>query len=131
MQMGTPIKVLLADDSDVARRAIRGLLEQNPMIDLVGEAVSFAQTIQMTNDLKPQVVLMDLHMKDQTTFMIEDIKTQLDGLIVAISIANDRETKALAHSFGAVTLLDKTELADELIPTIEKFASPDLRPATN
>ncbi len=123
--MSMPIKVLLADDSDVARRAIRALLEQYPMIELVGEAVTFAQTIQMTNDLKPQVVLMDLHMKDQDTFTIEDVKTQLDGLIVAMSIANDGETKALADSFGAVTLLDKTELVDELIPTIEKLASAD------
>jgi DNA-binding NarL/FixJ family response regulator len=40
--MSTPIKVLLADDSDVARRAIRRLLEENPMIELVGEADSFA-----------------------------------------------------------------------------------------
>jgi DNA-binding NarL/FixJ family response regulator len=123
--MTTPIKVLLADDSDVARRAIRGLLEENPMIELVGEAITFAQTIQMTNDLKPQVILMDVHMKDQATLAIEDIKTQLNGRVVAMSIANDGETKALADSFGAVTLLDKAELVDELIPTIEKLASPD------
>jgi two-component system chemotaxis response regulator CheB len=120
--MTMPIKVLLADDSDVVRRAIRGLLEQYPKIELVGEAVSFAQTIQMTNDLKPQVILMDLHMKDQVTFTVEDIKTQMNGRIVAISLANDGETKALAESFGALILLDKTKLADELIPTIEKFA---------
>jgi two-component system, NarL family, invasion response regulator UvrY len=106
----------------VARRAIRRLLEENPMIELVGEADSFAQTIQMTNDLKPQVILMDVHMKDQVTFTSEDIKTQLNGRVVAISLANDGETKALAESFGALILLDKTKLADELIPTIEKFA---------
>jgi DNA-binding NarL/FixJ family response regulator len=123
--MSTPIKVLLADDSDVVRRAIRNLLEQYPKIELVGEAASFAQTIQMTNDLKPQVILMDVHMKDQATFTGEDIKTQLSGRIVAaISLANDGETKALADSFGALILLDKMALAVELIPTIEKLALP-------
>lgn len=122
--MSTPIKVLLADDSDVVRRAIRELLEQHPKIELVGEAVSFAQTIQMTNDLKPQFILMDIHMKDQATFTSEDIKTQLDGRLVAISLANDRETKALADSFGALILLDKMDLAVELVPTIEKLALP-------
>jgi CheY-like chemotaxis protein len=99
-----------------------GLLEESPMIELVGEADSFAQTIQMTNDLKPQVVLMDVHMKDQATYPVQDIKTQLNVRIVAISLANDRETRALAESFGAVALLDKSELADELIPTIQKLA---------
>jgi DNA-binding NarL/FixJ family response regulator len=128
--MSSPIKVLLADDSDVMRRAIRNLLRQYPNIELVGEAVSFAQTIQMMNDLKPQVILMDLHMKDQATFTTEDIKTQLNGRIVAISLANDEETKALADSFGALILLDKMELAVELIPTIEKFALPDTNIST-
>jgi hypothetical protein len=41
---------------------------------------------------------------------------------VAISIFNDEQTKQLAESFGAVTLLDKMELSDILIPTIQKFA---------
>jgi chemotaxis response regulator CheB len=122
--MNAPIKVLLADDSDVMRRAIRSLLEENPDIRLVGEAVSFAQTIQMTNDLKPQVILMDVHMKDQATLTIEGIKAQLNGRIIAISIANDEETKALAGSFGALILLDKMELVVKLIPTIAELALP-------
>ncbi|MGB7436401.1 MAG: hypothetical protein WBR26_05895 [Candidatus Acidiferrum sp.] len=42
--------------------------------------------------------------------------------IVAISIWNDEKTRELAESFGTVTLLDKMNLSDELIPTIEKFA---------
>jgi hypothetical protein len=55
-----------------------------------------------------------------------DVKSRLnDGArIVAISLANDEEAEALAKSFGAVALLDKMELADELIPAIEKFSSP-------
>jgi CheY-like chemotaxis protein len=76
----------------------------------------------MTNDLKPQVVLVDVHMKDQARYPVLDIKTQLNGRIVALSLANDGETRALAESFGAVALLDKSELADELIPTIQKLA---------
>lgn len=122
--MSTPIRVLLADDSDVVRRAIRELLKEYPEIELVGEAVSFEQTIQMTKDLKPQVVLMDLHMKDQTMFTIDDIKESLNGRLVGISLANDDETKALAESFGALVLLDKKDLVGELIPTIEKLTLP-------
>ena len=55
-----------------------------------------------------------------------DVKSRLnDGArIVAISFANDEEAEALAKSFGAVALLEKMELADELIPAIEKFSSP-------
>jgi len=41
--------------------------------------------------------------------------------LLAISIWNDAETKALAASFGAVQLLDKTKLGTELIPAIVAF----------
>ena len=92
----------------------------------MGEASDFGQTIQMVNDLKPQIILLDLHMKDEATFTPVDVKSRLNdrARIVAISLANDGEPRALAENFGAVALLDKMELADELIPTIYKFSSP-------
>jgi DNA-binding NarL/FixJ family response regulator len=120
------IRVLLADDNEVIRRAIRQLLEEQPEITLVGEATGFAQTIQMTQELKPEVVILDLHMKDQSACETEVVKIQLnrcESRILAISIANDAETKELARSVGAFTLLDKMNLADDLIPTIKRCAS--------
>jgi DNA-binding NarL/FixJ family response regulator len=115
------IKVLLADDNEVVRGAIRRLLGQEAGIELVGEATTFGQTIQMANDLKPQVVVLDLHMKDEEALTPEDVKRGLDGRetrIVAISVWNDEETKALAESSGAFALVDKMMLASELIPII-------------
>jgi chemotaxis response regulator CheB len=53
-----PIKVLLADDTDFVRRAIRRLLEAQSEIEVVGEAANFVETIQMSNDLKPEVIVM-------------------------------------------------------------------------
>lgn len=123
------IKVLLADDSDVVRRAIARLLEEDPEIELVGEAGDFAQTIQMTNDLKPEVVVMDLHMKDEGRISPVDVRSRLDpsaSRILAISIWNDAESRALAESVGATTLLDKMDLVNELIPTIKQFLPPTL-----
>ena len=53
---------MLADDADFVRSAVRRLLEEEPKIQLLGEAVNFPQTLQMAADLKPNVVLLDLHM---------------------------------------------------------------------
>jgi two-component system response regulator NreC len=123
----TSIKVVVADDSDVVRRAIRHLLQEHPEIELVGEATSFEETIQMTNDFKPHVVVMDVYMDrnngESLTGTVSKLST-FPSRIVAISIFNDEQTKKLAESFGAVTLLDKIELSDILIPTIQKFAAP-------
>ena len=129
------IKVLLADDNEVIRRAIRRLLEEEPEIELVGEATTFGQTIQMANELKPQVVLLDLHMKDEGALTAVDVKPSLDHRetrIVAISIWDDEETKALAKSSEAFALVDKLVLASDLIPIIrksvlERDSSPSMR----
>lgn len=117
------IKVLLADDNEVVRRAIRLLLGDEPEIELVGEATTFGQTIQMTNDLKPEVVLLDLHMGNESALTAEDVKPRLGNReirIVAISVWNDEETKALAEKSGAFALVDKMVLASDLIPIIRE-----------
>lgn len=120
------IKVLLADDQELIRRAIRSLLTEDPEIELVGEATNFAETVQMASGLQPQVVVLDLHMKGDKDIAPLAIKSQLiikDALVVGISFWNDHETKQLAQSFGATVLLDKVDLAITLVPTIKQVAS--------
>jgi len=117
------IKVLLADDSDVMRRAIVKLLNEEPSTELVGEAKGFAETIQLANALKPDVLLMDLHMSDEHEYSPESVRVQLSthaGCIVAISVWNDEKAKALAEKFGARVLLDKANLYAELISAIKQ-----------
>jgi len=125
-----PIKVLLADDSEIVRRGIRALLRSQPEIELVGEAANFRQTIRMINELKPQVIVLDLHMPDGTEATLLDVKSHLhhDSCVLPMSVGDDPETKALAESLGTVPLLDKMELGDRLIPAIMQLVSPKTTP---
>ena len=59
------IRVLLADDSEIVRQAITSVLMGDPEIQVVGEAVTFAQAIKLTHELQPRVILIDLHMRDR------------------------------------------------------------------
>jgi hypothetical protein len=78
---------------------------------------SFAQTIELASHTKPEVIVMDVHMREDGETP-SHVKSQLEGSrIVAISLWADDETKALAEDFGAVCLLDK--LYAELIPAIK------------
>jgi DNA-binding NarL/FixJ family response regulator len=118
--------VLLADDSDVMRCAIVKLLNEEPSTVLVGEAKGFAETIQLANTLKPDVLLMDLHMSDEREYSPESVRVQLPLDIVcllAISLWNDDKAKALAERFGARALLDKSNLYAELISAIKHNCS--------
>ena len=56
------ITVLLADDNRLVRRDIRGLLELEDDLEVVGEAKDGHQTVAMVNKLRPALVLMDVTM---------------------------------------------------------------------
>ncbi len=119
------IGVLLAEDSDFVRSAVKRLLEAEPNIKLVGEAVNFSQTLQMATDLKPNVVLLDLHMPDEREFSPAHVRSQLSeagAQVLAMSIWNDDEAQALAASYGAVAFLDKATIASILVPAILQLA---------
>jgi DNA-binding NarL/FixJ family response regulator len=114
-----PIKVLLADDSDAVRSAIRRILEEDSRINIVGEAATFERTVQMIGDLKPEVLLLDLHMAEKREFTPDLVKAQLGCVCtLAISFSNDDEANQLAESYGAVSLLDKMKLYSDMIPAI-------------
>jgi DNA-binding NarL/FixJ family response regulator len=122
-----PITVLLADDSELVRRAIRRLLMNRPEINLVGEATDLAQTMRMLQELQPQVVILDLHMSNSRRITPGQFRSQLNlgkAQLMAISVWNDPETQALASSYGAANCLGKANLATHLIPAILQLASP-------
>jgi two-component system chemotaxis response regulator CheB len=117
---GPAIRVMIADDSNVMREAISRLFEGDPDIQLIGEADTFVQTTQLIGELRPQVVVMDLHMPDENNMTPMHFKLCLNGTrLLAMSLCIDDETKALADTFGAVKLLDKMNLASELILAIK------------
>jgi hypothetical protein len=65
-------------------------------------------------------------MPDETDTSLLDVKSHLNygSRLLAISVWNDEDTKALAESLGTFPLLDKMELSDKLIPTIKQLVSP-------
>jgi DNA-binding NarL/FixJ family response regulator len=120
------IRVLLADDSEIMRSAIVRLLKEEPSIELVGEATSFAQVIERTAALKPNVLLLDLYMRDNhecPPSIVGSCISQHDVCVLAISLSNDEKAKALAESFGAKALLDKGDLFSTLLPAIKRLCA--------
>jgi DNA-binding NarL/FixJ family response regulator len=107
------VRVFLAEDTEPMRKAIRILLGEREDIQVVGEAATFAETIQKTAELQPDEIIFDLHMADDA-----NERLPVGPKLLAISFANDDEAKELAESIGAAKLLDKMELANELIPAI-------------
>jgi DNA-binding NarL/FixJ family response regulator len=120
------IKVLVADDNSIIRKALRTLLRGEPEIELVAEAKNFAESLSLTRAFKPHVVILDLHMPDSSYLTPMNVSEGLrayEAAVLAISVWHDEDTRALAQSYGASALLDKMFLGKELIPAVMKLGS--------
>jgi DNA-binding NarL/FixJ family response regulator len=56
------IRVLLGDDHRIVREGLRTLLDKEPDIEVVGEAEDGRSTVELTKNLRPHVVVMDVTM---------------------------------------------------------------------
>ena len=61
---GTPIGVFLLDDHEIVRRGIRGLLEAEPDIQVIGEAGTASAALARSPALRPDVALLDVRLPD-------------------------------------------------------------------
>jgi DNA-binding NarL/FixJ family response regulator len=117
--------VLIADDSEAMRTAIRKTLEERSNTNIVGEASTFADTRQKIVDLKPDVLLLDLmldlRLPQKWACAPALVKAQLGTVCtLATSLSNETEAKALAQSYGAAALLDKMTLYTDMVPAIRR-----------
>jgi len=123
------VKVFLADDAAVMCKAIRSLLSNRQDISVVGEASNFLETIQKTAELYPDLIILDVNMVDRNHIALTEAKHLLNGAkVLAITFGIDDRTTELLDSVGAVRLLDKAELSNELIPAILELAPAHSRP---
>jgi DNA-binding NarL/FixJ family response regulator len=60
--LSEPIRILIADDHPLFRTGLRSLLESVPDTEVVGEATSGQEAVELTRTLTPDVVVMDLNM---------------------------------------------------------------------
>jgi DNA-binding NarL/FixJ family response regulator len=118
--MGMSIRVLLADESDTMRAATRQVLAAEPSIDIVGEARSFCEAIQVVADIKPEVLLFDLSLPGKRDFAPDFVRSLLRSVphTLALSLSNNNEAKALAAGYGAQALLDRRNLSGNMISAI-------------
>ena len=116
----TRIRILLVDDHEVVRRGLRGFLELQDDMEVVGEASDGAIAIAQADSLEPDVVLMDLMMPnvDGLTAIAHDPPRASETDIVAVTsfIEEDKVTAALEA--GASGYLLKDASAEEVAQAI-------------
>jgi len=119
------IKVMLADDQVVLRVGLRMVLESEPDIDVVGEAGTGVEAVELAKKTEVDVILMDVQMPDMdgieaTRRLIEDAETNARVVIVTTFQRDDYLLDALRA--GASGFLLKSAPPEELLEAIRVVA---------
>src|SRR5262245_30264640 len=119
------ITVLLADDHSLVRRGFRRLLEDDPSIDVVGEASNGDEALELATELKPRVVVMDCAMPGMTGLAAtKEILRQLpDAAILMLSMHSEDTLVRQALDAGARGYVLKNALDLDLAAAIKRVAA--------
>ncbi len=116
------IRVLIVDDIQETRENIRRMLQFDPSIEIIAEARTGKEAIDLTHQKQPDVVVMDINMPDMDGLVAtEAIRRRLPYIqIIILSVQNDLSYMRRAMLAGARDFLSKPPMIDELTNAIRQ-----------
>jgi DNA-binding NarL/FixJ family response regulator len=114
------IRIVIAEDQALVRRGAALLLAMEPDMEVVGQACNGVEAVELTQLLRPDVVLMDLHMplKSGVAATREITRALPRTQVLVLTTLDDDETVFEAVRAGAHAYLLKDAAEDELLETI-------------
>ncbi|MBT0666662.1 response regulator transcription factor [Geobacter pelophilus] len=121
------IRVLLVDDHKIVREGLNSLLSRESSIQVVGEADNGRSSIQMTRELTPDVVIMDISMPDMNGIeATQRIRNEMPACkVLALSMHADRRFVIELLKAGANGYMMKDCAADDLVAGIHTVSNGD------
>jgi DNA-binding NarL/FixJ family response regulator len=120
--MSRRVRILIVDDHDALRKAIRNLLES--VFEICGEATNGMEAVEKAAELKPDVVVLNILMPVMDGFeTARTIRTVSPrSRIVILSSHTDKRLLEEARNVGAVCYVPKSEAGRELVDAVNAAA---------
>jgi DNA-binding NarL/FixJ family response regulator len=120
----TLVRILLADDHDVVRKGLRGLLEVNSAWQVCGEATNGRDAVKLAMELKPDLAVLDLEMPElnglEATRQIKKDLPDLEVLIFTMHETDQFIRDALVA--GARGFVLKADAGRYLVEAVEALS---------
>lgn len=118
------IRVVIADDHQVARRGMRDLLDAQPDITVIGEAADGRSALQLAKQRSPDVLVLDNRMPDLTGVEVLQRLSDADVVIpsVILSATSDSASVRYALAAGAAGYLTKDADMDVIVAAVRGVA---------
>ncbi len=115
------IRIVLADDHKILRAGLRAMIVEQPDMEVVGEAENGRTAVNLTRELSPDVVIMDIGMPDLNGIeATRQIVAEVPSVkIIGLSMYSDRRYVAGLFGAGASGYLLKDIEFEELIEAIQ------------
>jgi DNA-binding NarL/FixJ family response regulator len=119
------IRVLIVDDHALFRDGLRAVLEHQEDMYLVGEANDAGSAIRLAAELRPDVILMDLHLPGRSGIeATRDVRASQPSVkVIALSMRHDAGTVDAMIQAGAQGYVLKEARAAELMAAIRAVAA--------
>ncbi|MET9603389.1 response regulator transcription factor [Streptomyces sp. NPDC006459] len=132
--MTAPIKVLIADDQMMVRQGFTVLLDAQPDIEVVGQAIDGAEAVTKAAELAPDVVLMDIRMPGMGGIEATSLITGTPGPTVKVLVLTTFDLDEYVYEAlraGASGFLLKDASADQLAEAVRVIAAGEALLAPN
>ena len=115
------LRILLADDHQMFREALRSLLEQSSQLEVVAETGDGAEVVRLVRETSPNIVCMDIGMPGMNGI---ETTRQITGAwpsvkVIALSAFSDQQYVMDMMNAGASAYVTKAEAGDELLRAID------------
>jgi pilus assembly protein CpaE len=122
MSLQEKIRVLIVDDITETRDSIRRMLQFDGNLEVIGAARAGTEAIQLAQQTKPDVVLMDINMPDMDGITAtQEIKKKVPFIqVVILSVQSDPSYMRKAMLAGARDFLTKPPMIDELTDAVRR-----------
>lgn len=116
----TPLKVLTIDDEPLALKRLKLLLQTIPQAEQVGEAGSCAEALARINELRPEVILLDIKMRDGNGFEVVEAVAQRSNPPLVIFVTAFDQYAAQAFDSAVTDYLLKPVERERLVRALAR-----------